>query len=132
MKKRLYYKVLNNGKKAPVMSSACQNSGMSSAIRVTYKVGKYVKPNLADSKLFVFESEEEAIRFIRHDLLSDTSVWSCYAKNPVKATGYRGILSLIVAFWAGDKDAQLGSEFPVGTIWADEVKVLEKVWDYNE
>ena len=27
--------------------------------------------------------------------------------------------------------SKMSSEFPMGTIWADEVKVLAKVWDYN-
>ena len=142
---KLYYKCVNDGSQENLqdMSSVCQNTEMPESIRVIYKVGEFVKPNLENSKLFVFEDLEDARKFLNRGYLWGTKIYSCRVKNPTIPEWENQVkISEIIEFWKNvDRLSKLkcnetgfeqffgAAMVSSGTIICDEVQLIEKVYE---
>lgn len=111
----MYYKVVTKDLRSI-------NSLWSPSFVVQYRIGEWIEPPIG--KLFVFRRVEDAGSFLKCISL-DLLIYKCEAENPLKAIFMsEGILG-IRRFWEGQIHTRTYP--PVGTYFADRVKLLEEV-----
>jgi hypothetical protein len=110
------------------------NSYASVKYGVKYIVGEWVKPRLEGSKLFIFDTKENALTFIQKEKADPKKVhlYTCEVKNPMKAEymdipGFDYPFFWNYRFFKSDGYAKP----PEGTYYGDEVKLIKKVEWYN-
>lgn len=127
-KKKIYWKVL---RKTNGTLKSCIAPGKH---ELTYTPGRWTRPKLKNSKLFIFVNKDEALSFAMwFDL---TVVRSCEAMGVGKprrvGIPFGNLDFLFGRFWAGRQRAThqgilydlLANNIPMGTLWADAVKIL--------
>lgn len=114
---KMYYKVVRSD----------NTSFNSNRYSVRYKVNEWVAPILKGSKLFVFDTLEHAKVFLGTNGTCYFSIYKCEAKNVTLATNRTTTEYMMSIFWENPNDYEYKNDIPVGTLWADEVKLVEKV-----
>jgi hypothetical protein len=130
-KKKYYYKVVSRELKSFII-----NDNDYEGIVVQYKLNKFVKPNIADTKLMIFNSLANAIEFSRlhSNFLRIGKIYKVEALN----VSYYGIclsfnnfiktLKTIVKLKKGKKGyLKYNISIPRGTLFADQVKLLKEI-----
>lgn len=121
MKNKIYYKV--------VYKHNLRSARAPYNCAIEYKIGKFVKPTLPNSKLFVFNSLQKAKRFCSS--LCDECIYKCEVKNPSIPKYMCRTIEHIQEFWIQRKNhkkiSKIAGTILSGTIFCDEVKLLEKV-----
>lgn len=114
----LYYKLVQNRNNEIWSFTYNQHN-------IQYKVGEWVRPTLANSKLFVFGSLEAAKRY---SCMPGFSIYSCEVENPTKAELMADWVfdNLFESFWNSPKYSN-PQRVPNGTVYCDAVKLIEKV-----
>lgn len=128
---KIYYKVVDNNHE----SAVAEEYNMPGNFIVKYTVGKWVKPRVKGTKLFVFDDLTAAKSFLQNRWHGGF-VYKCKIKNPIKPK-YIAELANIENFW---KFKFLHKCIPSfirrfiakernisHTVWAEEVKLIEKV-----
>jgi len=115
----MYYKVVDNSKRSIVSHNYC----------VQYKLNEWAYPHkdLKDSKLFVFDSYENALNF-RNDM-GYGEIYECEVKNPKKVKFVAGLSSLY-SFWEAKRKKKKYIGFKQsykGTVGCDAVKLIENI-----
>jgi len=118
----LYYKVVKTGRQ-----------GFRSAIvlrrpwRLDYAVGEWTKPQVPDTKLFVFESLNAARDFAARE--SNAAVFCCEVEGEPTHPSRMAWLGDLCSFWQAylQKVPYAGGTPPRGTVWVDAVKLIEEV-----
>lgn len=94
---------------------------------VTYIPNQFVKPNVENTKLYVFNTLEDAKFFCRY---SNAQIWECEVKNPTTCK-FLSFLDSVGSFWKNKKKHLSVSSYakhcPKGTRTCDAVKLLKKV-----
>lgn len=94
---------------------------------VTYIPNKFVKPNVKNTKLYVFNTLEDAQQFCKY---SSAQIWECEVKNPA-ACKILSYLSSVGGFWTRKNNHKSTSEYakdcPQGTRTCDAVKLLRRM-----
>ena len=100
---------------------------------VNYIVGKFVKPRVKHSRLFVFDNKIDAKIFCGYDC----DVYECHIKGKTTTMKYRcttldAVLTDVISFWKNKfqhKKQIADTNFcvPKGTVLVDEVKLIKKV-----
>lgn len=100
---------------------------------INYRTQRWVKPKLPNSKLFVFDSLENAKKFTQ-DRWEDSPrvkeyIYECEVKNPTVANRICDFYGLgsFVKYWKGALICGTSSA-PKGTYFADAVKLTKRVW----
>jgi hypothetical protein len=120
----IYYKIVQ----ADTLESYCKNNDF----KIKYKVNEWVAPVLAGSKIFIFDTLADAQRFLYADAGdAKYSVYSCEALNVEPAKNMTRVYFNLVDFWNNNgEDCLVIDSPPLGTLYADKIKLLEKVHDY--
>lgn len=126
----IYYKVIQ----------VCNEQKFSVAdhnFQLTYSTEEftYPHPDLPGSKIFVFDSLENAVEFLIHiswELYSDFEIWTCETKGEPQEFEEVAGLFYVTEFWYYIiRKLPLPSDFYLqkykGTIGVDAVKLLEQV-----
>lgn len=117
----MYYKVVNT-------NGGQLRSILEHDFTVEYVVNEWVYPTLENSKLFVFESLERALKFKRDSEYSYEEVFECEVVNPAELPYISMFVSKINAFWNPSiLDWCEQGNAPVGTFGVDAVKLIRKV-----
>lgn len=118
-----------------LVTKECDDSYVSIAtmgwVTVIYKKNKWTGPCLKKSKLFIFKSLEDAVRF-QVRFAPCTTLFRCLAKNPTKATETISAFTMsdhVEDYWRRTKHAWrfLTVETPNGTYFCDKVKLVSRV-----
>jgi hypothetical protein len=135
MAEKLYYKLLSvkGQAKLSIVSEAAPAFWKRLALK--YHPGKWRKPLIPNSKLYVFESLDAAKRFAERRASSNRcQIWSCKIKPsnecPSKAD-CPFTANEIKRFWANPRTSATADIAPAGTVFADAVMILEKVYDFR-
>ena len=113
-----YYKIVRT-RAGRLLSSTAEGEA-----QVEYIPHEWVKPRIANSKLFVFNDIGEACWFF----VAGEEVWECEVENPGKME-YMWIYNKeeqFEAFWAGTLSDR-ASLVPVSTFGCDAVKLTRKL-----
>ena len=92
-----------------------------------YKTQRWRRPILKGSKIFVFDSIENAQKFINKEYAQTIySIYECEVKNPQKTTGLAFVPNTysIERFWEGNFNS---FRFPYGSYCVDAVKLIKKI-----
>lgn len=101
-----------------------------------YKICEWTYPTIPHSKLFVFDTLENALKF------GDASecIWECEVENPTRVKYVPSMINcdLLSSFWLNrkNKKASLSKETmfraPEGTLLVDKVKITKLIYGiYN-
>lgn len=127
MKKRICYKVVYPTYACPLQSFV----SLSTISCLSYAVNKLtIAPK--DTKLFVFDTLENAKQFFEICMYGSSYIYKCEAYNVSKPKYMSEITSVSVPlFWKLRKQKKstkhIQKDVPPGTLYADSVKLLEKV-----
>ena len=135
MKKKYFWKIMSTNLKSCHMSTFADQK----KLIVSYKVNSFIKPRIVDSKLMVFNTCLNAIRF-RNSYDSTCLIFKCEVKNPTlkKSMLHSGAICNdaftyedIRNFWIKTKghirkynDIQ---DTPMGTYVCDAVKLIKEI-----
>lgn len=98
---------------------------------IKYKVNKFVKSSLPCSKIFCFKTRKDARRFKKQDISEHAHknylIFKCIGRN-VTLAKKRSLVSniLIEDFWQGKMDEYEMYDVPIGTLFCDELMLVEK------
>lgn len=120
---KTYYKVVN-----PELKSCCANPGFPEEYRVQYKLNEWVKPVMPNTRLFIFDSINDA-EWFRHRMGLHYKVYPCYAKKVARVKKLAAPMN-IVNFWKFKKlhrkiDRYLLTDLPRGTLSCSEVMLKD-------
>jgi hypothetical protein len=106
-----------------------------------YKIGKWTAPVIENSKIFIFKNRETARYFIKaNNILKDLYIYKVGVKNPQYCSLLKPVF--ISISFLGENDIKeiwkmynnkfpscgyIGQILPWGTMFADKVKLIEKV-----
>lgn len=121
----MYYKVVRVNRYDKKLVSCVANAEW----EVEYKVGERVQPNIAGSKLMVFDSYANAITFCGATD-SDYKIYQCEADNP-EVSLFVGFLSTYYKeFWDAYNKGKIDpcdcGESVAGTVFVDSVKLIKE------
>lgn len=132
-----FYKVVRCEKCGLVsarMNKECQFFDGINAIKIHYRIKRWVKPKIEGSKIFVFHSIDSAQDFIctsSFDIDSGEEkekehIYECEVRNPTVATIACNSIHQITRFWNGDMNVVV-MEPPKGTYYCDAVKLIQRI-----
>jgi len=98
------------------------NSPIDNLLGLEYKVNKWTYPNITNSKLFVFETCEEAIQYACNffNPRSNKRIYNCSVVNPVKRRFIHGDYTF-------RSTGCYSIELPYGTVLCDSVMIHDLV-----
>jgi hypothetical protein len=98
-----------------------------------YEINKWTVPKIKGSKLFVFDSYDNALDF--RICLFDSIIYSCVVRNPCNSGPFHTRVScdIIPMMWKNFAQKKKYTHLacgspPTGTVWVDAVKLIEKVY----
>jgi len=117
---KLYYKVVlqkDNGHYSSIIPG----------VELEYRVGKPTVPEIENSKLFCFDSLHNAENFRDENIA--LHIFSCEIKNPSKPPAKIAVPTArnILRYWGNDFDTYGNKNTITGTVFCDEITLLEKV-----
>lgn len=120
----LYFKVVYD-KEGTLLSATTRDF---EAYIVTYKLNKWTKPNNPQSKLFIFDSSDNAHFYFNHFMFSPKySIYKCEAKKVEPAPAHLpGVFNEFDAYW-NKQQMNWTCDPPQGTLLAQSVKLIELV-----
>ena len=122
----IYYKVLREN----LLSATTYTRG----VEVQYKVDEWIKPQVENTKLMVFETFELAKRFC-DKLCGQRYIYSCEVANPQPAPAKLCSVwseQKYGAFWENKVNENLiNLPSPQGTIICDAVKLIEQQYKWQ-
>jgi hypothetical protein len=126
MAQKIYYKLL--AVKNKQLYSHISYSRSDNPCGIRYKVNKWIKPKIKNSKLFVFDNLFSLRKY--NSGMAKHTVYKCEVENPE----YCKKLSLvykdaIMNFWNGSNTVNTMTP-PYGTIECDAVKITKRVKGY--
>ncbi len=89
---------------------------------IDYRLNETVYPKLKNSKLFVFDTLQNALQF----KINYCKVFKCKITNPIRATEIDSNGVRIENFWLKGKD-YISATPPRGTLFVDSVELLEEI-----
>lgn len=141
-----FYKVVyeDNGKYSSAIVDDHRNAMVPSAVAVQYRIGKWAKPTIPNSKLFCYKSKRTAKDFIKACMSIGSSrsksfrVFECKVKNPkvtkdpVSAMAVPGHMFF---YWNASVDKEYCNKSPTGYgtgsigvhVRADAIKIIKEV-----
>jgi hypothetical protein len=122
----VFYKVVRRRDKTNKDLTSVTTNGFS----IKYKTQRWRKPRLQGSKIFVFDSLNNARCFIAKNSGFNLVIYECEVQNPVKAQCYAYIAddNSILYFWRrGLEEDKSDFQLPVGTYFVDKVKLIKRV-----
>lgn len=90
---------------------------------IHYRTQRWVKPKIPKSKIFVFDSLENARSFKDYN----EHIYECEVRNPIKCSKIANLLHDIYSFWIWTWTSVSTSEPPKGTYICDAVKLIRRV-----
>jgi hypothetical protein len=137
----VYYKIVRMvcGNKVSFNTNPCSLEPST----VIYKEGVKALPSIPNSKLYIFDSLDKAVKYY-HNMCCDQrhEIWECEAENPEPGLIMIGDAHLLQGFWTAinSRDYQLFGESILydgyiyqlqmvpGTVWCDSVTLIKKVY----
>ena len=122
----VFYKVVRRRDKTNKDLTSVITNGFS----IKYKTQRWRKPRLQGSKIFVFDSLNNARCFITKNSGNNLVIYECEVQNPVKAKSYAFTADdeSILRFWRFKLEEYSSSfQLPVGTYFVDKVKLTKRV-----
>lgn len=107
---------------------------------IIYAEGKMVSSTslIQGSKLFAFETVEQAIECAEKNFWSSAEVWEAETTNAVPGDSMaqgmvlaEGIMSHIKMFWEGTLPSKYTLPSPDGTLYCDDIKLTRKIRDVD-
>jgi hypothetical protein len=107
------------------LESAWIDPAQSPLWAVIYEPGKRTTPLIEGSKLFCFDSLENARDFG----MGFGEIWECKAENPTPCTLMASPDEKSMRrFWGGEAGLHQTLSTPIGSVWADSLTLTRKVW----
>ena len=119
----IFYKIVRK------RSKYCKDllSVVKNSFSIKYKTQRWRKPILKGSKIFVFDTLENANTFLLNNRGYNLVIYECEVQNPVKATSYAFCADdfSITEYWKGLKHDNF--KLPIGTYFVDKIKLTKRV-----
>ena len=123
---RTFYKVVDGSQPGKYFSVTVERSQKHA---IQYFIGKWAKPKIAGSRIFVFDSLEDARRFRTN---AASKIFACETRGTPTRPKYMSFdwdsIKSVRSFWKSKdrRNHPAKDEVPEGTIYVDAVKLLHE------